>query len=70
MEECNICLTTNKKTKKNKHQQSKKHNYFLSNLIINKYVVRNDENDIFKEIFQSYYDKHKINFNKFNVWII
>ena len=44
MEQCNICLTKIKKRIKNKHEQSKKHEHF-SNLIINKYIVRNDEID-------------------------
>ena len=39
MEEYNICLTKIKKRNKNKHEQSKKHEYF-SNLIINKYIVK------------------------------
>ena len=67
MEECDICLTKIKKRNKNKHQQSKKHRYFLSNLIIKKYIVRNDEIDKFKDNLQSYYDKHKRKFIKFSV---
>ena len=59
MEERDICVTKNKKRNKNKHQKSKKHKYFLSNLIINEVIVRNDEIDKFKDILQSYYDKHK-----------
>ena len=70
MEECDICLTKIKKPKKNKHQQSKKHKYFLSNLIINKYIVRNNEIDKFKDILQSYYDKHKKKFDYVDVLII
>ena len=69
MEECDICLTKIKKRNKNKHQPSKKHRYILSNLIINKYIVRIDEIDKFKDILQSYYDKHKRKFNIFSVWI-
>ena len=70
MEECDICLTKTKKRNKNKHQQSKKHRYFLSNLIIKKYIVRNDESDKFKDILLSYYVNHKIKLNNFSVWII
>ena len=44
MEEYNICLTKRKERNKNKHNQFKKHIYF-SNLIINKYLVRNPEID-------------------------
>ena len=42
MEACNICLTRIKKRSKSEHEQSKEHKYF-SNLIINKYFVRNSE---------------------------
>ena len=70
MEECDICLTKNKKRNKNKHQQSKKDRYFLSNLTIIKYIVRNDQIDNFQDILQSCYDKHKRKFNIFSVWII
>ena len=44
MEECNICLTKNKKRNKNKHEQSKKHKYF-SSLIVNKYISRDPDVD-------------------------
>ena len=70
MEECDICLTKIKKRNKKRNQESKKHKYFLSNLIINKYIVRNDEIDKFKDILQSYYDKHKKRFDNFAVRII
>ena len=66
MEECNICLTKTKKQNKNKHEQSKKHKYF-SNLIINKYIVRNDEIDKFKDIIQSYFNKHKRKIDIFTI---
>ena len=50
MEECNICLSKiKKKRSKNKHEQSKKRKNF-SNLIITKYIVKNDESDKFKDI--------------------
>ena len=58
MEECDICLTKIKKRNKNKHEQSKNYKYFL-HLIMNRYNVRNPEIDKFKDIIQSYYDKHK-----------
>ena len=69
MEECNFCLTKIKKQNKNKHEQSKKHKYF-SNLIINKYIVINDEIDKFKDIFQSYYDKRKKKIDEFTVCVL
>ena len=67
---CNICLTKMEKRKKKKHEKSKKHKYFLSNLIINKYIIKNNEIDKFKDILQSYYEEHKKKFNEFSVRII
>ena len=68
MEKCNICLSKTKKRNKNKHEQSKKHKYF-SNLIIIKYIVKNDEIDKFKDIIQSYYDMHKKKFDNLIVCV-
>ena len=62
MEECDICLTRIKRQNRKKHQQSKKHKYNYSNLIVNKYTVRNYENEKYKNIFQPYYDEHKKKF--------
>ena len=70
MYECDICLTEIKKRNKNKHEKSMKHNYFLSNLIINKHIVKDNEIDKFKDIVQSHYDEHKKKFNEFTVRII
>ena len=70
MIECDICLTEIKKRNRIKHEQSRKHRYFLSYLIINKYIIRNDEIDKFKDILRSNYVNHKRKFNKFSVWII
>ena len=70
MEESDICLTRIKRQNRKKHQQSKKHKSYYSNLIINKYTVRNYENEKFKNTFQPYYDEHKKKFRDFTVWII
>ena len=43
MYECSICLAIIKKRNKNKHQQSKKQKYFFSNMIVNKYNVKNND---------------------------
>ena len=67
MEECNLCLTKMEKRDKKKHERSKKHKYFLSNPIKNKYVITNDEIDKFKDILQSNYDDHKKKFNQFRI---
>ena len=58
MEECDICLSRIKKRNRIKHEQSKKHKYLLSNLIINKNIVKNNEFDNFKDIFKSHYVNH------------
>ena len=59
MEECNICLSKIKKNKK-KHCLTGIHNNF-SNLIINKYLVRNPEIDKFEDIIQPYFKNQKKN---------
>ena len=58
MEECDICQSIIKNKNKKKHCLTKKHKYF-SNLIINKYFVRNLEIDKFKDIIQPNYNNHK-----------
>ena len=70
MHECDICLAKIKKRNKNKHEKSMKHRYFLSNMIVNKYIVKNIDINKFKDILQSYCDEHKKKFNEFTVTII
>ena len=70
MYECSICSAKIKKRNKNKHEKSKKHRYFLSNIIVNKYIVKNNDIYKFKDILQSYCDEHKKKFNDFTVMII
>ena len=70
MEECDICLTKIKKQNRIKHEQSKKQRYFLSNLIIKKYIVNKDEFNNFKDIFKSDYVSHKKKFYNFGVLIV
>ena len=43
MYECDICLAKIKKRNKNKHEKSMKRRYFLSNIIVNKYVIKNND---------------------------
>ena len=71
MYECDICLAKIKKRNKNKDEKSMKRRYFLSNMIVKKYVVKNNDFNKFKDILQSYCDDHKKKFNQFtitNVW--
>ena len=70
MYECSICLAKIKKQNKNKHEKTMKHRYFLSNLIVNKYIVKNNDINKLKDILQSYCDEHKKKFNEFTVMII
>ena len=61
MEECDICQTKIKKRNKKRHEKSMKHRSFLSNMIVNKYIVKNNEINKFKDFLQSYCDEHKNN---------
>ena len=70
MYECEICPAKIKKRNKNKHEKSMKHRYFLSNKIVNKYIVKNNDIIKFKDILQSYCDEHKKKLNEFSVTII
>ena len=65
--ERDICHAKIKKQNKKKHEQSKKHKNYCSNLIINKYIVNKDEFDNFKDFFESHYVDHKKKFNSFGV---
>ena len=57
------------KKKKKKHCLTNKHKIF-SNLIINKYIVRNLEIDKFKDIIQPYYNNHKKKIDNFTVCVM
>ena len=70
MTECDICHTKRKKQNRKKHEQMKKHKYYCSNLIINKYIVNKDELDNFKDVFKSHFVSHKKTFNSFGVLIV
>ena len=39
-------------------------------MIVNKYIVKNNENKKFKDVLQSNYDEHKNKFNEYTVTII
>ena len=43
---------------------------FFSHLIVNKYILKNNEIDKFKDIIQSYYDEHKKKFDDFTVCVM
>ena len=50
MYRCELCSTILQKRNKTKHNQSKKHKYY-SNLILNRYVIKNVKVNEFKDIF-------------------
>ena len=54
---CHDCNTTIKKKNKTRHELSKKHK-FLSDLILNKNVVKDIGVDRFKDVITSYFNKH------------
>ena len=68
--ECDICLTKIRKQNRKKHKQTKKHKYYYSNLIINKFIVNKDEFNNFEDIFKSHYVDHKKKINSFDVLIV
>ena len=68
--ECDICLTKIRKQNRKKHKQTEKHNYYCSNLIIDKNIVNKNEFNNFKDIFKSHYVSHKKKFFSFGVLIV
>ena len=70
MYECDICLAKIEKRNKSKHEKSMKHRYFLSNMIVKKYIVKSIDVNKFKNLLQSYCDEHKKKFIEFTVTII
>ena len=60
MYRCELCNTIVQKRNKTKHDQLKKHNYY-SNLIINRYVLKNVKVDEFEDKFNPYFIEHSKN---------
>ena len=54
---------------KTKHNQTKKHEYY-SNLILNRYVIKNVEVSNFKEEFISYFSAHSRKYKFFTISIL
>ena len=69
MEGCNTCPWKMKNKIKKKHCLAKKHN-FLSNLKTNKYKVKINEIDKYKDIIQPYYNNHKKKIDDFTVCVM
>ena len=66
MMKCHDCNTTIKN--KTKHEQTKKHNFF-SNLVSNKYVIKDVYTNKFKYVITSYYNEHIKKFDIFTVCV-
>ena len=60
---CELCNTILLERNKTKHKQTEKHKYY-SNLIINRYVIKDVKVIRFKDIFNPYFIEHtkKLNF--------
>ena len=54
---CELCNTFLQERYKTKHNQSKKHKYY-SNLILNRYVMKDVEVIRFEDIFNPYFIEH------------
>ena len=63
---CDLCNTIVQKRNKTKHNQTKKQKCF-SNLILNRYVIKNVEVIKFKDVFNPYFTTHTRKFNYFTV---
>ena len=69
MYRCEVCDVILQERYKTKHNQSKKHKYY-SNLILNRYVIKDVEVAKFKDVFDPYFTHHSRKFNFFTVCII
>ena len=69
MYRCELCNTIVQKRNKTKHDQSKRHKYY-SNLILNRYVIKNVKVIKFKDVFNPYVTAHTRKFNFFTVSIL
>ena len=52
MYKCELCNTIMLDRNKTKHNQTKKHKYY-SNLILNRYAIKNVEVNNFKDVFKT-----------------
>ena len=68
MYRCDLCNTIMLERNKIKHNQTKKHKYY-SNLILNRYVIKNVEVIKFKDVFNPYFIEHTKKINFFTVQI-
>ena len=69
MYRCELCNTILLKKNETKHKQTKKHSYY-SNLLFNRYVIKNFEVIKFKDIFNPYFTAHTKKFNLFTIYVL
>ena len=69
MYRCELCNTFLEERNKTKHNQTKKHNFY-SNMILNRYVIKNVEVIKFKDLFNPYLTARTRKFNFFTVSIL
>ena len=69
MYRCDICDIYLLKGNKTKHEQSKKHKYYYSNMILNRYVIKNVKISEFKDEFNPNFIEHSRKFNFFTISI-
>ena len=65
---CELCNVILQKRNKTKHDQSKKYKHY-SNLILNRFVIRNAQAIKFKKVFDPYFIEHTRKFIFFTVRI-
>ena len=70
MYRCDICDTSLLKRNKTEREQSKKHKSYYSNLILNRYVIKNLEVAKFEDVFDPYFTHQSRNFSFFTICII
>ena len=66
MYRCELCNGNLLKKNKTKHNQSKKHKYY-SNLILNRYLIKDVEVNKFNDILNPYFTAHSEQFYFFEV---
>ena len=69
MYRCELCKTIVQRRNKTKLNQTKKHKFY-SNLILNRYVIKNVEVINFKDLFHPYFTAHTSKLKFFTVSIL
>ena len=70
MYRCEICDTYLLKRNKTKHEQSLTHKFYYSNLILNRYVIKDAEVAKLKDVFNPYFTAHTRKFIFFTISVL